>query len=266
MKIGDFSKLVGLPVKTVRYYSDIGLLKPDKIDETTNYREYRIEQVIEIGRILALKEAGFRLDEIKSLLKNPVTKEEFSGLLKAKLKIAEEERLLAENRIHKIKLRIKQLEFEEDYRNMTEISVKNIKPVWVASIREKGRTDDEFSHNFGIVSDDVKSHGIKEIGPWMFITHDYEGDWEACAQIEKGYNSDNPKIRVYQLTGVDKMACFIHKGPWGAAMKPSFDSFFEWCRLNGMTFAYPYRQIFHVGERENPDWSTFVTEIQYPLK
>ena len=100
----------------------------------------------------------------------------------------------------------------------------------------------------------------------MFITHDDEGDWEACAQIERDYTSDNPKIKVYQLTGVDKMACFIHKGQWGEAMKPSFDSFFECCRLNGMTFAYPYRQIFHVGERESPDWNTFVTEIQYPLK
>ena len=37
-KIGELSKLCSIPVKTLRYYDDIGLLRPDHIDKFTGYR------------------------------------------------------------------------------------------------------------------------------------------------------------------------------------------------------------------------------------
>lgn len=193
MKIGDFAFLVNLSVKTVRYYSDIGLLTPERINSETSYREYGIEQIAQVGRISALKEAGFSLGEIKRILSSRVSKKEYAALLTEKLRMAENERRQIDEKIVRIKARISQIEFEEDYRKMAEVSVRKVKSVCVASIREKGKTDDEFSHNFGIVSEDAKKHGIREIGAWMFITHDEEGDWEACAQIECGYVTDNPK-------------------------------------------------------------------------
>jgi DNA-binding transcriptional MerR regulator len=276
LKIGDFAKLTNLPIKTIRYYSEIGLLTPKAVDKWTNYREYDFDQLIEISRILALKEAGLTLTEIKKLLQNHISKSDFLSLLETKLEEAKQEQLITTQRIANLQARIKHINLEEDYKAMVEINVKNIESIWVASIREKDVPINEFSGNFGIVSDDVKAHGIKEVGPWMFITHEDlnnikyseegRGDWEACAQIEKGYISDNSKIKVYQLPAVDNVACFIHNGPWGAAMKSTFDDFFEWCRLNGMEWKFPNRQIFHVGERENSDWNTFVTEMQYPLK
>ncbi len=39
-KIGEMSKLCGLPVKTLRYYDQLGLLAPDRIDPFTGYRYY----------------------------------------------------------------------------------------------------------------------------------------------------------------------------------------------------------------------------------
>ena len=66
IKIGFFSKLSQVPVKTLRYYDQIGLLKPDKIDAHTGYRYYSISQLRRLNRILALKDLGFSLDQSPS--------------------------------------------------------------------------------------------------------------------------------------------------------------------------------------------------------
>ena len=39
-KISEFSKLVNVPVKTLRYYDEIGLFKPEEVDIFSNYRYY----------------------------------------------------------------------------------------------------------------------------------------------------------------------------------------------------------------------------------
>ncbi len=63
-KIGEFSKLVNVPVKTLRYYDEISLFKPKEVDIFSNYRYYLESQVEDLKIILELKEAGFRLEEI----------------------------------------------------------------------------------------------------------------------------------------------------------------------------------------------------------
>ena len=65
-KIGDFSKEINLPVKTLRYYDEINLFKPKEIDLFTGYRYYSEDQIDDIKLILLLKEVGFSLEEIKN--------------------------------------------------------------------------------------------------------------------------------------------------------------------------------------------------------
>lgn len=266
MKIGDFSKLTGLPVKTLRYWSDAGLLHPARpTGERGNdgYRDYTAAQLAEVNRILALKEAGFTLSEIRALNRHPLSRDRLRDLLTDKLRQAEKERLLIDGRIASLHARLKHIEYEEDY-NMADVTVKNQPPIPVASIRAKGMTDDEFSGFFGRVSDDARAHGIREVGAWICIRHT-DDDWEACAQIERLYKTDDPLITVHELPAVEKMACIIHRGPWGSAMKPTIDDFFDWVRLNGAQLTRPYREIFHAGEREGVSSADFVTELQYPL-
>ena len=64
-KIGEFSKLVNVPVKTLRYYDEINLFKPQEIDLFSGYRYYSEKQIDDLEVILSLKEVGFRLEEIK---------------------------------------------------------------------------------------------------------------------------------------------------------------------------------------------------------
>ena len=47
--IGEVANLFGLNIRTLRYYHDIGLLEPEYIDETTNYRYYSTQRPVDLG-------------------------------------------------------------------------------------------------------------------------------------------------------------------------------------------------------------------------
>lgn len=66
-KIGEFSRLGRVTVRTLRHYDQIGLLKPGIIDRWTGYRYYTPEQLQSLLSIVRLKELGFSLAEIADL-------------------------------------------------------------------------------------------------------------------------------------------------------------------------------------------------------
>ncbi|MBU3108925.1 MerR family transcriptional regulator [Clostridium gasigenes] len=68
-QIGEVSKIWNIPIRTLHYYNDIGLLKPKKIDQSNNYRYYSHEQLLHIRIIKDFKAEGFSLKEVGDLLK-----------------------------------------------------------------------------------------------------------------------------------------------------------------------------------------------------
>jgi len=67
-RIGEFSKLSKSTVKTLRYYDEIGLLKPEKIDRFTGYRLYTTDQLVELHRIQGFRQIGLSINEISVIL------------------------------------------------------------------------------------------------------------------------------------------------------------------------------------------------------
>ena len=65
-RIGEFSKITNLSIRTLRFYNDIGLLVPEEVDIFTNYRYYGEENIKQVRLIEELKNVGFSLEEIKS--------------------------------------------------------------------------------------------------------------------------------------------------------------------------------------------------------
>ena len=63
-KIGDFSKKVGIPASTLRYYDEIGLLKPGYTDQFSNYRYYTDSEYDTALIIKYLQGLKFTLEEI----------------------------------------------------------------------------------------------------------------------------------------------------------------------------------------------------------
>ena len=100
-KIGELSKLCNISVKTLRYYDSEGLLVPDRIDKFTGYRYYSASKLVNCYRIIAFKELGFSLDEIRRQL-TVGDNERIIGILNDKL--AELNSLIenTQNRLRKI--------------------------------------------------------------------------------------------------------------------------------------------------------------------
>lgn len=69
-RIGEFSKLAKVTVKTLRYYDKIGLFKPAMTDTATSYRYYTEEQLSTLSRILAYKAAGMSTETIAKLMRS----------------------------------------------------------------------------------------------------------------------------------------------------------------------------------------------------
>lgn len=66
--IGEISKLSSISLKTLRYYDEIGLLKPKYVNKENNYRYYSIEQLTTIDLIKLFKSTGMSLYLIKEIL------------------------------------------------------------------------------------------------------------------------------------------------------------------------------------------------------
>ena len=67
MTTGEIAKKVGISQKAVRLYDEKGLLKPSEYSEG-NYRLYDKEALLVLEKIIALKQVGFSLEEIKENL------------------------------------------------------------------------------------------------------------------------------------------------------------------------------------------------------
>src|SRR5262249_57313014 len=83
-RIGEFSKIAQVPGSLLRYYDEIGLLRPAYADPTTGYRYYSARQLPRLHRILALKELGLTLDQITQLVNEDVHAAEIRGMLALK--------------------------------------------------------------------------------------------------------------------------------------------------------------------------------------
>ncbi|NMC54899.1 MAG: MerR family transcriptional regulator [Chloroflexi bacterium] len=110
IKIGDFSNLAHVTVKTLHHYDQIGLLRPAHIDRFTGYRYYALEQLARLNRILALKDLGFSLDEVRQMLGEDLDVSELRGMLR--LKQAELKRQLESEqaRLARIESRLREIE------------------------------------------------------------------------------------------------------------------------------------------------------------
>lgn len=67
MNIGKVANLSGLTVKTVRYYSDIGIIRP-QVDMKTGYRDFSKIDVAKLQFVAKARKFDFSLDDCRELL------------------------------------------------------------------------------------------------------------------------------------------------------------------------------------------------------
>jgi DNA-binding transcriptional MerR regulator len=80
--IGEFARLGRVSVRMLRHYDAIGVLRPAAVDPASGYRFYRADQLGRLNRVIALKDLGFTLQQVQSILDEKVGVEELQGMLR----------------------------------------------------------------------------------------------------------------------------------------------------------------------------------------
>jgi effector-binding domain-containing protein len=267
-KIGDFSRLSFVTVKTLHYYDEIGLLKPVKVDRFTGYRYYSAEQLPRLNYIVSLKNMGLSLEEVAALINNSLTPHQLRDLFilkKAELqqRVSEEQR-----RLEQVEKLLEQIEKEgkmPDY----QVLIKKVEPQLIASIREVIPTYGHVGELYGALIPYVFSHGGKPAGPTLYICHDSEFK-EKDADVEAGISiaqaiPGSDRVKVYELPGLEQAACTVYKGPYDK-IGEAYSAIMKWTEENGYQITGPDRELYLTSPADTQDPAEYVTEIQFPVK
>jgi len=277
IRIGDFSKLSRISIKTLRFYDEMGLLKPIEVDRLTGYRYYEINQLTRLNRILALKDLGFSLEEIGQLLANNLSVEQMRGMLK--LRQADIRRQVREesDRLERVEARLRQIE-QEDRMSKYDVVIKKVDPVRVASVRGIVPTPPEQGSLWGELEGYLARQRIRSNSPCLTLYHDdeyKERDWdlEVCEPLE-GDLTGSSRVKVQVLPAVETMACVVHHGPF-ITIQEAYDAIMKWIDVNGYRICGPGREVYLKTANPDPKGGPVrvsqtdpdtVTEIQFPVE
>jgi DNA-binding transcriptional MerR regulator len=133
LSIGDFARVAGVSTRTLRHYGEVGLLVPARVDDSSGYRYYDLAQLADLHRILALRDLGIGLDEIRKLVADGVPAEQLRGMLR--LRQAEITAAVSadEDRLRRVAAHLDALERGDEVRTIDTV-VKNSEPSRIAHI------------------------------------------------------------------------------------------------------------------------------------
>jgi effector-binding domain-containing protein len=266
LRIGDFSKLSSVSVKTLRYYDEIGLFKPAVVDSFTSYRYYSADQLPRLNRIVGLRNIGLSLEEIVQLLTENSSLDQIRDILRSKQ--SELQRQLRDEQ-RKLELAEELLKHMEREGTMPayDITIKNIDAQIVASIREVLPAYGDIGRLYGEIFGFLGSQRMPPAGPPLAIYHDdgykeQDVDTEAAVPIAKEVQSTK-KVTVRKLPP-GQMACVIYKGPY-SDIGQAYTALMTWVDKNGYRITDHCREVYLQGPGQS-DPAAYITEIQLPVE
>lgn len=266
LKIGDFARISMVSVKTLRFYDEEGLLHPSQIDRFTGYRYYTFEQLPRLNRILALKDLGLSLEQIRQLLARNLPAEELRGMLRLK-QMEIQQRLDEESeRLERVEARLKQIE-EESIMSTYDVVVKKTEAQWIASVRDIIPSYPEQGHLWNELGSTMNQRGIHPVGACFTIYHadEPEIDAEVCEPLSASAQSYG-RMQCRELPGLEMSACTVHHGPF-ATLPKAYEALIGWIDANGYRINGPCREFYlnapKNGSQNDP---STVTEIQFPVE
>jgi DNA-binding transcriptional MerR regulator len=270
--VGEFSRLAQVSKRLLRYYDEIGLLKPVHTDPMTGYRYYSAEQLPNLNRILALKELGLSLDQIQRVLRDKVSMDEMQGMLLLK-KAEVEQTLTAElQRIRNIESRlqfIRQMETDKPL----DVVIKQIPAQPVLSLR---MVVPSFEEGMGFLGQIMTA--LPQKSPYgLFFNIWYSGGpYEPDSEVEVGrliqvkehapvpLGNSGLQLQYRELPAVAMMATFVATGPI-ETVHVGYSAIGIWAETHGYCFAgEPRETVLQMPQTADGDGG--ITEIQYPVE
>lgn len=275
LRIGEFSRLSQVTVKTLHHYDDIGLLKPSHTDKFTSYRYYTLDQLPRIHSIMALKELGLSLEEITQLLTESLPPDQIRGMYRLKLAEAQERVRQEKARMNQIEFRLRQIE-EEGKMQTVDIVIKRVESYFAMTIR-----NDQLTHEKRLVigtaieAADESRKFISNHAPAIEIMYEDEfrgGYDEAEATIpvdlphvEKVSLGEVGVMTLREIPAIESAATFLHEGDYDT-LPEKYLFLQRWAVENGYKLSGTWRFVYHRGPMHHVDPSTYLTEIQLPLE
>lgn len=265
--IGMFSKISRLTTKTLRHYDDIGLLKPEHVDEENGYRYYTTSQLPKLHQIIALKQMGLALSDIKEVMDNP-------KVIKLYLKLKEEETIknIREEEMKLMQIRSFSNMLDGEKKLLYNPVVKEIPEVIVASVRQIARSYSDFfdiTSNFMISQ--LEAMGCKYRVPQYCFTiyHDNEYkekdiDIEVCEAVTE-LREDTEMIKFRVIEGMPLAVCVLHKGSYNN-LRDAYSFTFKWIEENGYRVIGSIRESYIDGIWNKENEEDWLTEIQIQVE
>ena len=268
LKIGEFSKMMQVTVKTLRHYEQKGLLIPDEVDEWTGYRYYSMAQMQRLNTIRGLQRQGFTLEEIKELLVNGAQMPSINQLTQKIENTEQQLQLLMERRNQLLKW----MDSHKQINAMDKFNIQSLPEIIVASHRE-------IIVNYGTLG----MLCVNKIGPEMqrlgcqcpspgycfTIEHGNEHrptdiDIEYCEQVEE-MGTDNNIIQFKRMPAVPKALCMKHIGPYERFYE-SYTEAFRYMEEHGYKMAGHPRTCYIDGAWNQDDPEQWLSIIQIPIE
>jgi DNA-binding transcriptional MerR regulator len=269
--IGEFARLGQVSPRTLRHYGDVGVLTPSHVDPATGYRYYELRQLSDLRRVLALRELGIGLEQIRELVTADanVSVEQMRGMLRLRQAEIAAEITEHQDRLRRVASYLDALERGELMRTI-DIVTKVAEPVRLAETT--GSANGYGYENIHPVFRDrlaVVWHRLNVAGvePGICVAHYDWPDDAGQVVVHLGFDiadqslADDDDVRVVELPSVE-VASAIHRGAPND-ITDTFEAMVRWIEDNGYRIADRSRERYLKVDRENPAQN--VTELQLPI-
>ncbi len=268
--IGEFARHGRVSVRMLRHYDAIGLLRPACVDPVSGYRFYQASQLAELNRAIALKDLGFTLQQVQTILEEKVTAAELRGMLK--LRRAEiRAQIEAETaRLARVEARLLTIE-DEARAPAAGVVIKRLAPVRVGELTgvATGYEPEAITPVMRPLYCDLWQRmakaGVTAAGPAVAYYEDAPaGDGavvvHAAVPVVADVGGDHG-LTVVNLAEVESAAAIIHHGSMHDVLSTG-QALARWLDANG------YRSVGYARE-VTLEWSAdpdqWVTELQQPI-
>lgn len=264
--IGDFARHGRVSVRMLRHYDAIGLLEPVHVDPFTGYRSYEAAQLTRLNRIVALKDLGFTLEQVRSMLAEKVGVDELRGMLR--LRRAELQTQITSDtaRLAQVEARLQAIE-REGAMPTYEVQLKRVPAVRVAEMSAVAASFEPASIGpvIGPLYDELCRRldraGITPTGPAVAYYEDDPGGEGVLVHACFPADTAPAGVTVTDLPGIDQAATIVHHGDMDDVMT-TLQTLSSWMDANGYRSAGLNRELYvdTSGARD-----TWVTELQEPV-
>lgn len=263
--IGEFARLGLVSVRMLRHYDAVGLLRPAYVDPVTGYRSYQAAQLSRLNRIVAIKDLGFTLEQVRAILDEKVGTEELHGMVRLR-RAQIEARISADlARLRGVEARLRAIE-TEGHMGAAEVVVKKVPRVRVAELaaRAKSYEPEDITPVIGPLYDELCSRldvtGVAVTGPGIAY---YEAREDGSVLVHAAMQvSAEPRpgqdFLVTDLPALEHAATVIHHGSMDEA-SGSFQALAHWIEAHGHRGCGLAREVYLHSPENRDDW---VTELQ----